>query len=298
MPAQELSNHATLGVDGPTAKGLLYKKSDRGCALPPLLPPAPPRSPQFCWWGCREFRPRYFELKQRRLNFWADGDAIQALVIRRGAKGQVSAEQHKAITEATAKGWRDIAGATLRSFEECCDGPHGPRTNWYGIEIVEEFGVSRGRPPALTRAATERGDFGDASPLYQPGDKTALFHHEVEARDMWMEALTLATRPTWVADSDPRASVCMESGQPFSFMDRRHHCRKCGGIFRKAHLQSTPLPQLLYPDPVWVCNPCATAAKPASRWAETKINTGERGPRGVAESLGNAAKDMFKSWTK
>ena len=62
--------------------------------------------------------------------------------------------------------------------------------------------------PADTREKIVRltaGDFGDSSPLYKPGDTTQLFHYEVEARDMWVDALNPARRPMWVLDNDPRA---------------------------------------------------------------------------------------------
>ena len=55
MP-DETGSHPVMGRAGPTQAGLLYKKSDSG-----------------------EFRPRYFELKSRRLNFWADDELIDSL---------------------------------------------------------------------------------------------------------------------------------------------------------------------------------------------------------------------------
>ena len=173
----------------------------------------------------------------------------------------------------------------LRPFEECGPGPDGPRTNWYGIEIIEEFGAQRGAPAnAKLQACVERGDFGSESPLYKPGDTTQLFYNEVEARYMWLDALTFAKRPSWVADDDVRATSCMESRVRFSLMDRRHHCRVCGGAFRRAHLDSRPLPELAYDSPVWVCRPCVEGTKPAGRWdSRLKVNTGERGPRGAVE---------------
>ncbi len=135
MPgAQELSTDPVFGRRGPTQDGMLYKKSDTG-----------------------ELRPRYFQLKDRRLMFWADGDAVNLVDGHLRAKGQVGADQHDRIVETTPKGYRDIIGATIRTIETCCDGPDGPRTNWFGVEIVEEYGVRSAADPAIARACAERG---------------------------------------------------------------------------------------------------------------------------------------------
>jgi hypothetical protein len=183
----------------------------------------------------------------------------------------------------------------------------------------------------LKNLVVRAGDFGAGSPLYRPGDTTQLYHHEVEARDMWVDALTVAARPSWVLDGDPRAvstqhaslvssdytnrgwsrsrllfcwwssvqAVCMEGSGGFSFMDRRHHCRKCGGVFRRQVLVSMTLPALCYASEVWVCQPCAEGTKPCGRWdSRPKLNTHERGPRGTAEKLGNKVKDLWRQATR
>jgi hypothetical protein len=36
----------------------------------------------------------------------------------------------------------------------------------------------------------------------------------------------------WIEDDFPKCMICQES---FSFLNRRHHCRNCGGIFCKTH---------------------------------------------------------------
>lgn len=89
-------------------------------------------------------------------------------------------------------------------------------------------------------------------------------------------------------------AMCMEGSGAFSFMDRRHHCRKCGGVFRKQVLVSKALPELGYTSQVWVCRPCADGIKPAGRWdSRPKLNTHERGSRGPVEKLGNKLKDVL-----
>lgn len=134
MPAQELSGDPIFGRHGPTQDGVLYKRSDT-----------------------QELRARYFQLKDRRLTFWADSDAVSIVDGHLRARGQVGADQHDRIVATTPKGYRDIIGASISPIEDCCDGPNGPRTNWFGVEIVEEYGVRSNTPPAVARACAERG---------------------------------------------------------------------------------------------------------------------------------------------
>jgi hypothetical protein len=69
----------------------------------------------------------------------------------------------------------------------------------------------------------------------------------------------------------------------------------CGGVFRRAHLDTQPLPELRYDSAVWVCKPCLEGTKPAGRWdSRPKTSTGERGPRGALESAGNLVKSLWQ----
>lgn len=67
---------------------------------------------------------------------------------------------------------------------------------------------------------------------------------------------------SWVDDKSVDACQC---GQPFSMMQRRHHCRHCGNIFC-AQCSSS---RMILPDqsgagrdPVRVCRPCASELQP------------------------------------
>lgn len=64
--------------------------------------------------------------------------------------------------------------------------------------------------------------------------------------------------PEWV-DSD----TCMKSGVPFSFTNRKHHCRNCGGVYIQKHCNNyIALRHYGINEPVRVCDDCYTKLKP------------------------------------
>jgi hypothetical protein len=77
-------------------------------------------------------------------------------------------------------------------------------------------------------------------------------------------------------------------------------CRKCGGAFLAKAMQKKALPEILYTEPVWVCNPCATGKKHSSRWI-TKVPMKQRGTKEkgagdqLADSVVEGAAKAFNS---
>ena len=67
-------------------------------------------------------------------------------------------------------------------------------------------------------------------------------------------------RPTWRRDET--APGCERCRAPFTFLNRRHHCRHCGGVFcKKCAAAKVFLPRLGYGDaPQRVCDGCRDVA--------------------------------------
>lgn len=88
-----------------------------------------------------------------------------------------------------------------------------------------------------------------------------------------------ATAPDWV-DSD----TCMKSGRPFTFYNRKHHCRNCGGVYMQEFCSNfLPLPHFGINEPVRVCDDCKT--KLADKYRKSKPT--ERQTRGAIYHTSN-----------
>jgi hypothetical protein len=65
----------------------------------------------------------------------------------------------------------------------------------------------------------------------------------------------LPVPPEWQPDED--ADSCNLCGEKFSFLRRRHHCRRCGLLFcSTCCVQKLQLPEMGYAEAVLVCNAC------------------------------------------
>ncbi len=225
----------------------------------------------------QEWRGRWFVLKNRRLWYYEQ---------------EADAKPTKYSPDGLPKGYFDTTGAKITLFEDNDDDGI-----FFGFELEEEYGIWTG--------GMEAG-----------GDKIRLCSSVVEARDEWVDRLKLARRPAWVLDDEksifhkpaserPKAAggkvasceVDMETGEPFTFFNRKHHCRKCGGAFLATSCVKAALPDLDYPDPVWVCNPCHKGTKRSSRWI-VKLPKSQRGAAGKAREIDRAADAVAETLSK
>eukprot|EP01061_Rhynchopus_euleeides_P021553 TRINITY_DN35141_c0_g1_i1.p1 TRINITY_DN35141_c0_g1~~TRINITY_DN35141_c0_g1_i1.p1 ORF type:complete len:263 (+),score=56.38 TRINITY_DN35141_c0_g1_i1:57-791(+) len=149
------------------------------------------------------------------------------------------------------KGWLDLTGAKVEE-SICTDDEEGETI--YAVTVTEEYGV--------------KGTGEECN-----GGSYTLGFAEEAPRAKLVETLRYASRPRWL--SDDYSDTCMYMHESFSFLDRRHHCRRCGGLFLCSSTEEMPLPELAYEDPVRVCIPCAKNNQRASRWV-TKTPFSER----------------------
>ncbi|RLV93112.1 Vacuolar protein sorting-associated protein 27 [Spathaspora sp. JA1] len=81
--------------------------------------------------------------------------------------------------------------------------------------------------------------------------------------------------PDWV-DNDS----CMICYTPFSLINRKHHCRACGGVYCQTHSSNNiPLVQLGIMEPVRVCDNCYTKQKVKQGKHKSSNEYGERSLR-------------------
>eukprot|EP00467_Chlorarachnion_reptans_P011227 CAMPEP_0114534328 /NCGR_PEP_ID=MMETSP0109-20121206/27777_1 /TAXON_ID=29199 /ORGANISM="Chlorarachnion reptans, Strain CCCM449" /LENGTH=4259 /DNA_ID=CAMNT_0001717725 /DNA_START=231 /DNA_END=13011 /DNA_ORIENTATION=- len=111
--------------------------------------------------------------------------------------------------------------------------------------------------------------------VLQPSEKRTLHQCAVTAIHcpahtwvrMWtadesglIRAWKLTSDEHWVQDSS--VSACPRCNKAFGVLERRHHCRYCGGVFcNSCSMRKIPVPQFGHIDPVRVCNDCFTVLK-------------------------------------
>ncbi len=71
------------------------------------------------------------------------------------------------------------------------------------------------------------------------------------------ESTSILVARAWVEDSE--AKECMACKSAFTFVNRKHHCRNCGGIFCNAcSSKKMAILKIQVTEPVRVCNNCYT----------------------------------------
>ncbi|XP_047174045.1 uncharacterized protein LOC124841760 [Vigna umbellata] len=99
-----------------------------------------------------------------------------------------------------------------------------------------------------------------------------------------LEKIGLPPKPslrgnTWVVD----ASHCQGCSSQFTFINRKHHCRRCGGIFCGSCTQQRMVLRGQGDSPVRICEPC----KKLEEAARFELRHGRRPGRGSLKSVPN-----------
>ncbi|RDX81946.1 Hepatocyte growth factor-regulated tyrosine kinase substrate, partial [Mucuna pruriens] len=119
-----------------------------------------------------------------------------------------------------------------------------------------------------------------------------------------LEKIGLPPKPSlrgnnWVVD----ASHCQGCSAQFTFINRKHHCRRCGGIFCGSCTQQRMVLRGQGDSPVRICEPC----KKLEEAARFELRHGRRSGRGSLKSssrdedevlnqiLGQTSEEMFSS---
>lgn len=90
-------------------------------------------------------------------------------------------------------------------------------------------------------------------PTFRHGDKDKQAH-AVACGGRHTSVITLSKR-AWVADSE--TNTCMSCKSAFTFVNRKHHCRNCGGIFcGRCSSKRVAILALGETEPVRVCDEC------------------------------------------
>nr|GLL28791.1 uncharacterized protein LOC109165694 isoform X1 [Ipomoea trifida] len=96
------------------------------------------------------------------------------------------------------------------------------------------------------------------------GTEISLLFTERKASNKMLEKIGLPAKPSlrgnnWVVD----ASHCQGCSSQFTFINRKHHCRRCGGIFCGSCTQQRMILRGQGDSPVRICEPCKTLEEAA-----------------------------------
>ncbi|KAF1976433.1 hypothetical protein BU23DRAFT_456402 [Bimuria novae-zelandiae CBS 107.79] len=136
---------------------------------------------------------------------------------------------------------------------------------------------------ASTTSWSASGSFGQS-----PGDSTPISRIATEDMRSIYDDTPLSpvtgpiTRNHWQPDSSTVVCTASCCQQPFGFFMRRHHCRKCGGIFCHQHLQKQVRlneDALFHPEGEWqkACDRCHTQFREWEQMRSSRTNSESSG---------------------
>ncbi|XP_041354044.1 zinc finger FYVE domain-containing protein 21-like isoform X2 [Gigantopelta aegis] len=80
--------------------------------------------------------------------------------------------------------------------------------------------------------------------------------------------------PDWVPDDQFQYCMNPDCQGKFHFMNRRHHCRRCGKVFcNKCCEAKLPLPRMCFVDPVRHCQTCSGHTKKENDFYDKSLKT-------------------------
>ncbi|KAI0028850.1 hypothetical protein K488DRAFT_57629 [Vararia minispora EC-137] len=110
------------------------------------------------------------------------------------------------------------------------------------LRYIQNWAVAFGSKPHLSYAGQAYRDLKREGFDFPPEDFSAASSAMVDTQ----------TAPEWI-DSD----VCLYCRDPFTFTNRKHHCRNCGRVFdHKCSSKTLPLPHFGITQEVRVCESC------------------------------------------
>lgn len=131
-----------------------------------------------------------------------------------------------------------------------------------GSNIFGQCGISlpaAAAPAGQSASAAAANKAGSALTSYVDEFRVVEFLKDKAARALACggENSAVLTKRAWVEDHE--AAECMACKSLFTFVNRKHHCRNCGGVFcGSCSSKKIAILRLQVTEPVRVCNSCFT----------------------------------------